>query len=140
MRITLKSILIIVCSPQGSSGIGNGAALALLEHGAHVTIVSSSQEKVNAVLQKINNPSLNGVVGNVKDEGQYTEVLKSLAPMDHLVYASESVSCFAKLRYRADWLLNVRYSSVDKIIRGRIAEADLKEASELFGMHPLIFD
>lgn len=69
----------------GSSGIGNGAALALLEHGAHVTIVSSSQEKIDTVLKKANNANLKGVVGNVKDESRYTEVLKNLAPMDHLV-------------------------------------------------------
>lgn len=45
--------------------IGNGAALALLEYGAHVTIISSSQEKVDSVLKKINNPNLQGKVVSV---------------------------------------------------------------------------
>lgn len=91
--------------------IGNGAALAMLEHGAHVTIISSSQDKVNDVLKKINNPNLDGKVGNVRDEAQYTEVLKSVAPVDHLIY-----------------------SGVDKIIRGAIADADLEECKYYFGV------
>jgi len=97
----------------GSSGIGNGAALALLEHGAHVTIISSSQEKVNSVLEQIKSPNLQGKVGNVRDESQYTEVLRSLAPIDHLIY-----------------------SGVDKIIRGAIAEAsaDFEDEKYYFGV------
>lgn len=49
--------------------------------------------------------------GNVRDEEAYTEAIKSLAPVDHLVY-----------------------SGVDKIIRGAIAEADLDEAKHYFGV------
>ena len=51
------------------------------------------------------------VLGNVRDENAYTEALKSLAPVDHLIY-----------------------SGVDKIIRGAIAEADLDEAKHYFGV------
>jgi len=91
--------------------IGNGAALALLEHGAEVIIISSSQNRVDAVLKKINNPKLTGKVGDVRDEDGYTELLKSLAPVDHLVY-----------------------SSVDKIIRGAIADADFDDAKHYFGV------
>lgn len=83
----------------------------MLEHGAQVTIISSSEEKVNAVLKQINNPSLSGRVANVRDESEYTEVLKSLAPVDHLIY-----------------------SGVDKIIRGAIADADLEDCKYYFGV------
>jgi len=106
-KLNGKKIIVV----GGSSGIGNGAALALLEHGAHVTIVSSSQDKVDAVLKKVNNPNLKGVVGNVRDEAGYTEVLKSLAPCDHVVY-----------------------SGVDKIIRGAIADADFEDCKYYFGV------
>ena len=112
--------------------IGKGAALALLEHGARVTIVSSSDDNVKRVIKEVNNPNFNGIVGtentnyidratirqkltsvtgNVRDENSYTEALRSLAPVDHLVY-----------------------SGVDKIIRGAIAEADLDEAKHYFGV------
>ena len=74
--------------------------------------MSSSQDKVNEALKKANNnPKFHGVVGNVRDESSYTEVLKSLAPVDHLIY-----------------------SGVDKIIRGAIADADLEEAKYYFGV------
>jgi hypothetical protein len=85
--------------------------LALLEHGAHVTIVSSSQDKIDAVLKKVNNPNLQGKVGNARDEASYTELLKSLGPVDHVIY-----------------------SGVDKIIRGAIADADFDECKYLFGV------
>jgi NADP-dependent 3-hydroxy acid dehydrogenase YdfG len=85
--------------------------LALLEHGANVTIISSSDDKVNAVLKKINHPNLKGKVADVRNEANYTEVLRSLAPVDHLIY-----------------------SSVDKIIRGAIADADFADAQWYFGV------
>ena len=52
-----------------------------------------------------------GRVANVRDEENYTEVIRSLAPIDHLIY-----------------------SGVDKIIRGAIAEADLDDAKHYFGV------
>lgn len=94
-----------------NDSIGHGAALALLEHGAEVIIISSSQDRVDSVVKNVNNPKLSGKAGDVRKEGSYTELLKSLAPVDHLIY-----------------------SSVDKIIRGAIAEADLDEAKHLFGV------
>lgn len=42
------------------SSIGKGAALALLEHGAHVTIVSSSQDNIDRVLKEVNHPNFQG--------------------------------------------------------------------------------
>ena len=51
------------------------------------------------------------MLGNVRDETAYTEAIKSLAPVDHIVY-----------------------SGVDKIIRGAIAEADLEDSKHYFGV------
>ena len=62
-------------------------------------------------MKKANNPNLTGKVGNVRDEASYTEALRSLAPVDHLVY-----------------------SGVDKIIRGAIADADFEDAKYYFGV------
>lgn len=62
-------------------------------------------------MKKANNPNLTGKVGNVRDEAQYTELLRSLAPVDHFVY-----------------------SGVDKIIRGAIADADFEDAKHYFGV------
>ncbi|KAK3718379.1 hypothetical protein LTR37_005192 [Vermiconidia calcicola] len=106
-KLAGKKVIVV----GGSSGIGKGAAIALLEHGCHVTIISSSQDKVTAVLSDNDNPNLQAQVGNVRDEGSYTELLKSLAPVDHVIY-----------------------SGVDKIIRGAIAEADLEDAKYYFGV------
>jgi NAD(P)-dependent dehydrogenase (short-subunit alcohol dehydrogenase family) len=93
--------------------IGHGAAIALLEHGAHVTIVSSSESRVFSVVEEAKKtyPNVDGRVANVRNEEEYIELLKSLAPIDHLIF-----------------------SSVDVIIRGPIAEADLENAKFLFGV------
>ncbi|KAK0276717.1 hypothetical protein LTR54_000382 [Friedmanniomyces endolithicus] len=102
----LKGKKIVVVG--GTSGIGHGAALALLEHGAHVTIVSSSEQRVKSVVEGIGNPNLHGKVGNVREEESFIELLRSLAPIDHLVF-----------------------SGVDK---GEIAEANFDECKHLFGV------
>ncbi|KAM7204669.1 hypothetical protein V8F20_003453 [Naviculisporaceae sp. PSN 640] len=101
----------------GSSGIGFGAAQILLEAGANVTIVSSSAERVNTAVERLkaaassDGTTVTGVVGDVRDEEAFTQVLLSLAPLDHIVF-----------------------SSVDRIIRGSLAESDLEEAKHLFGV------
>ncbi|KAM7214852.1 oxidoreductase [Rhypophila decipiens] len=100
--------------------IGYGAAQIILEAGANVTIISSSQEKVNSAVERLQSTlsqsaegkvNINGAVGDVRNEASFTELLVSLAPLDHIVF-----------------------SSVDKIIRGPLAEADLDEAKYLFGV------
>lgn len=91
--------------------IGFGAASILLEAGAHVIVISSSSDRVQDAVKRLDSPNVSGRVGNVRDEAAITEVLLSLAPLDHLVF-----------------------SSVDKIIRGPLAEADLDEAKNLFGV------
>lgn len=106
-KLVGKKIVVV----GGSSGIGHGAAMAMLEHGANVVIISSSQDKVDAVIKKVGSSNLTGKVGNVREEDQFIELLKSLAPIDHLIF-----------------------SGVDKIIRGGIADANFEECKHLFGV------
>ena len=76
-----------------------------------MTVISSSSEKVDAAVKLLNSPNASGQVADVRDEKATTEVLLSLAPLDHVVF-----------------------SSVDKIIRGSFADVDLDEAKHLFGV------
>jgi hypothetical protein len=76
-----------------------------------VTIISSSQAKVDAAVGKLNNSKVNGAVGDVRNEEAFVEILRSFAPLDHVVF-----------------------SGVDMIIRGKLEELDLGEASHLFGV------
>ena len=62
-------------------------------------------------MKQLNSPNVQGHVVDAKDEANFTKVLQSLAPLDHLVF-----------------------SGVDKIIRGPIAQLDLDEAKNLFGV------
>ncbi|KAH6686776.1 oxidoreductase [Plectosphaerella plurivora] len=95
----------------GSSGIGFGAAEILLDAGAQVVVISSSEDRVQEAVKRLNSPNVSGHAGDVRDEEGFTKLLTSLAPFDHIVF-----------------------SGVDKIIRGSIADADLSEAKHLFGV------
>ncbi|KIW25169.1 uncharacterized protein PV07_10830 [Cladophialophora immunda] len=95
----------------GSTGIGFGAAAALLDVGARVTIISSSSAKLDAALQRLASPSAKGVVADVRDETAFADTLRSLAPVDHIVF-----------------------SAVDNIIRGKLEDQNLDEAKHLFGV------
>ena len=89
--------------------------------GAHVTIVSSSQERVDDAVQRLRTvdvevtsagpASVHGVVADVRDEDAFTAALRQLAPVDHVVF-----------------------SAVDQIIRGALADARLDDAKHLFGV------
>ncbi|KAK0635996.1 oxidoreductase [Bombardia bombarda] len=108
-KLVGKNIVVI----GGSSGIGFGAAEILRDAGALVTIISSSQAKVDGAVERLGGPgaSVQGLVGDVRDEAAFTALLVSLAPVDHIVF-----------------------SGVDKIIRGSLADADLNDAKHLFGV------
>ncbi|OAL35618.1 hypothetical protein AYO20_04999 [Fonsecaea nubica] len=95
----------------GSTGIGFGAAAALLDVGARVTIISSSSAKLDAALQRLGSPNAKGVVADVRNEAAFTDTLRSLAPVDHVVF-----------------------SAVDNIIRGKLEDQNLDEAKHLFGV------
>ncbi|OAG39324.1 hypothetical protein AYO21_06528 [Fonsecaea monophora] len=95
----------------GSTGIGFGAAAALLDVGARVTIISSSSAKLDAALQRLGSPNAKGVVADVRNEAAFTDTLRSLAPVDHVIF-----------------------SAVDNIIRGKLEDQNLDEAKHLFGV------
>lgn len=96
---------------RGGSRIGYGAAAALLDVGAKVTIISSSQKNVDAAVERLASPDVKGVVADVRDESGFIKTLQSLAPIDHLVF-----------------------SAVDNIIRGKLEDLDLDSAKHLFGV------
>ncbi|ERS96769.1 hypothetical protein HMPREF1624_06978 [Sporothrix schenckii ATCC 58251] len=116
-KLVGKKIVVI----GGSSGIGFGAAEAFIAVGAHVTIVSSSQERVADAVRRLSKTVVEvggasavapaGVVANVRDEAAFTAALQALAPVDHVVF-----------------------SAVDQIIRGPLADANLDDAKHLFGV------
>lgn len=62
-------------------------------------------------LSKSKNGTVHGQVGDVTDEKAFTDLLVSLAPLDHIVF-----------------------SGVDKVIRGPLAETDFDNAKALFGV------
>jgi len=74
-------------------------------------VISSKQNNVNDAVKRLSSPHASGKVGNVRDEESFVEVLKSLAPVDHIVF-----------------------SGVDQIIRGKLEELDLDSAKHLFGV------
>lgn len=96
---------------QDDVSIGYGAAEALLEAGALVTIISSSPEKVKNAVARLNNPNASSAVANVREETAFVDILRSLAPVDHIVF-----------------------SGVDKIIRGKLEDLELEDAKYLFGV------
>jgi hypothetical protein len=83
----------------------------LVDLGAHVIVISSSADRVQDAVKRLASPNATGKAGNVRDEDAFTELLISIAPLDHLIF-----------------------SGVDKIIRGSLAEADLDEAKHFFGV------
>jgi NAD(P)-dependent dehydrogenase (short-subunit alcohol dehydrogenase family) len=95
----------------GTSGIGFGAAEILLDAGAQVIVISSSQARVEDAVKRLASPNVTGKAGNVRDEEAFAELLKSIAPLDHIVF-----------------------SAVDIIIRGSLADANLDDAKHLFGV------
>jgi hypothetical protein len=62
-------------------------------------------------VSKLNNPNVQGHVGNVREEASFVELLRSLAPVDHVVF-----------------------SGVDKLIRGPLEDLDIDSAKFLFGV------
>ncbi|GAB1522810.1 hypothetical protein RhiTH_005934 [Rhizoctonia solani] len=86
----LKSKKMIIVG--GSSGLGRSLAAAVLAHGASVVIASSSQEKVNAALEKLKqevppapNATITGQAVDLKDFTALKEFLSNEGPFDHFV-------------------------------------------------------
>jgi NAD(P)-dependent dehydrogenase (short-subunit alcohol dehydrogenase family) len=74
-------------------------------------VISSNEDRVKDAVKRLSSPHVSGHVGDVRDEAGFVEVLKGLAPIDHLVF-----------------------SGVDIIIRGKLEELDLDHAKHLFGV------
>jgi hypothetical protein len=64
---------------------------------------------VNDAVKRLNSPKASGAVGNVREEEPFIQTLRSLAPVDHVVF-----------------------SGVDKIIRGKLEDLNLDDAKYLF--------
>jgi predicted CDP-diglyceride synthetase/phosphatidate cytidylyltransferase len=62
-------------------------------------------------VKRLNSSNVNGLVGDVRDEDAFVKVLKSLAPVDHIVF-----------------------SGVDLIIRGALEDLVIEDAKHLFGV------
>ncbi|TVY14722.1 Short-chain dehydrogenase/reductase ATR9 [Lachnellula arida] len=106
-KLVNKKIVVV----GGTSGIGFGAAQAFIDAGSKVTVLSSNQGRVDEAVKRLDSPNVSGIVGNVREEESFIEVLKGLAPVDHIVF-----------------------SGVDKIIRGKLEELNLDDAKFLFGV------
>jgi len=74
-------------------------------------MISSNQDRVNDAVKRLNSPNASGVLGNVREEDAFIEVLRKFAPVDHIVF-----------------------SGVDKIIHGKLEDLNLDEAKHLFGV------
>lgn len=76
-----------------------------------MTVISSSQANVDLAVTRLASPKVTGLVGDVRQEDAFVSVLRSLAPVDHIVF-----------------------SGVDKIIRGQLEDLKLDDAKDLFGV------
>lgn len=83
-------------------------------------MISSKQTHVEDAVTRLNahiaetDPSLppaGGLTGDLRDEESFTSLLRSLAPVDHVIF-----------------------TSVDSVIRGPLATTDLADARHLFGV------
>lgn len=76
-----------------------------------MTVICSNQDNVNNAIKRLNSPHASGKVGDVRDEQAFFEVLRSIAPVDHIIF-----------------------SSIDQIIRGKLEDLDLDNAKHVFGV------
>lgn len=81
--------------------IGLGVASLFLDNGASVVIVSSSEDRVKRAVDglKTEHPdlSITGAAGDLTDEVSFTEVLRSLAPFDHVILTASDARLYAPL-------------------------------------------
>jgi NAD(P)-dependent dehydrogenase (short-subunit alcohol dehydrogenase family) len=86
-------------------------AKALLEAGAHVIIISSTEARVQDAVKRLDSPHASGKASDIRDEAAITQLLRELAPLDHVLV-----------------------SSVDKILLGPLVDTELDLAKNLFGV------
>jgi NAD(P)-dependent dehydrogenase (short-subunit alcohol dehydrogenase family) len=84
MNMTLKDTNIVIVG--GSSGIGLGAAQALLNEGANVTIVGRSQDRLIATQRQLNFGSkLKTFAADATQEDQVKALFNTTGQFDHLI-------------------------------------------------------
>ncbi|MGH3026650.1 MAG: SDR family NAD(P)-dependent oxidoreductase, partial [Gaiellaceae bacterium] len=83
MTMTEQHVLVV----GGSSGIGLAPALAAALEGAHVTIASSRQDRVEAALGVLPD-GCTGAALDVRDETQVAALLDQIVNLDHLVFTA----------------------------------------------------
>lgn len=71
----------------GSAGIGLATAKAAANNGADVVIVSSNQQRIDSALQRLPANS-KGVVADLSNEQQISDLFAGLGSFDHLVYTA----------------------------------------------------
>jgi NAD(P)-dependent dehydrogenase (short-subunit alcohol dehydrogenase family) len=82
--MALKNSKIVVVG--GSSGIGLGAAHAMLQEGANVTIVGKSPDKLKKAQQQLGfEAQLKTHAADVTDEGQVKKLFEVTGEFDHLI-------------------------------------------------------
>ena len=105
----------LVTNPHRS--IGLGVAEAFISSGAHVHIIGATAANLAAALALLKDEypdpalSITGATSDVLDESAITNALRSIAPVDHIVY-----------------------TAVDARIRGPIGGVDIPSAQALFGV------
>lgn len=82
MKLKGQRILVI----GGSSGIGFAVARAAREHGARVTIASSSTEKLRNAVGRLD--GCEGIKLDVTDEAAVRSFFASSAPFDHIAFTA----------------------------------------------------
>jgi NAD(P)-dependent dehydrogenase (short-subunit alcohol dehydrogenase family) len=109
----------------GSSGMGLATAKAAASAGAHVTIASSSRERVDAALRDLPEGS-NGEVLDVRDEDRVASVLDGVGQLDHLVFTAGDSAARHPLRELrladARASLDVRFWGAVTVIRYAIEQ------------------
>lgn len=71
----------------GTSGLGLAAAKAAAEEGAHITIVSSNQQRINLALKEMSAESI-GYAVDLSQEATIKNFFSTTGRFDHLIYTA----------------------------------------------------
>jgi NAD(P)-dependent dehydrogenase (short-subunit alcohol dehydrogenase family) len=82
MSIEGKRVFVV----GGSSGVGFAVARQAAEAGASVVIATSNAQRVEAAVERL--PGAEGVVLDVRDEGDVARAAEAVGALDHLVYTA----------------------------------------------------
>jgi NAD(P)-dependent dehydrogenase (short-subunit alcohol dehydrogenase family) len=71
----------------GTSGVGLATALAAVDEGAKIVVVSSNQTRVDKALANLPQDS-EGYAANLTDENEIENLFKQIGEFDHLVFTA----------------------------------------------------